>query len=301
MTVKARMRSPKASSAAQRARPRRRPTAFSRTIGGFGELLITVGILGILFVVWEVWWTGLDANRDMQEAEEGFYSSVDAGQDDPMAAGGDDGLDGREQCGTLPDGTAVPCPERLEEGLDEGGTMAMIYAPRLGESWAAPVREGVDQATLNAGGVGHYPQTQLPGEPGNFAVAGHRLTYGDILRDQDSFQTGDPLYVYSADGYYTYEVTESLVVQPHESEVLAPVPGAPGEDPEDASIMTLTTCHPLFSNRERLITHAELTDFTPLSEQPPDAVAEHLAAQDAPAAGQPLSSGLSTSSERGPR
>ncbi len=281
----------------------------------FGELLITVGVLGILFVVWEVWWTGLDANREMQEAEEDFYTSIEAtreaaapdsdaednggpGSEDEEEDGGDV-LEGREPCGTLPDGTDVPCPEQLEAGLDDGGTMAVIYAPRLGDTWAAPVRDGVDQETLNAGGVGHYPETQLPGEPGNFAVAGHRLTYGDILRDQDSLQDGDPLYVYSADGYYTYEVTESLVVLPHESEVLAPVPGSPGEDPGEASMMTLTTCHPLFSNRERLITHAELTDFTPLSGEPPAAVAEHLAAQGGSSGDQPFSAAPSDGAARG--
>lgn len=243
----------------------RRGGAGARVLGVTGELLITLGVLGLLFVVWEVWWTGLDANRDAQALEEEFHSRIE--QVDPGADSGPVSPD----CQELPDGGAAACPEQM--ATVDSGAMAVLYAPALGSDWSAPVGSGVDDATLNSGGVGHYPETQLPGEAGNFAVAGHRLTYGDVLRDQDQLAAGDEIYVESPDGYYTYEVTESYVVLPEQSEVILPVPGEP-EAQADRSLLTLTTCHPLFSNRERLITHAELVDWSPLSSEAPGAVAQ---------------------------
>ncbi len=243
----------------------RRRGAGARVLGVTGELLITLGVLGLLFVVWEVWWTGLDANRDAQALEDEFHSRIE--QVDP----GTDSNPASPDCQELPGGEAAACPEQM--AAVDSGAMAVLYAPALGSDWSAPVRSGVDDATLNSGGVGHYPDTQLPGEAGNFAVAGHRLTYGDVLRDQDQLAPGDEIYVESPDGYYTYEVTESYVVLPEQSDVILPVPGESGAE-ADRSLLTLTTCHPLFSNRERLITHAELVDWSPLSAQAPAAVAQ---------------------------
>ncbi|GAA1141087.1 class E sortase [Nesterenkonia lutea] len=247
----------------------RRRGAGTRILGVTGELLITLGVMGLLFVVWEIWWTGLDANREAQAIEDDFHSRIEQGEAD---AGSDSAADSEQtECQQLPDGSAATCPEQME--TVGTGAMAVLYAPALGSDWSAPVRAGVDDETLNAGGVGHYPETQLPGEAGNFAVAGHRLTYGDVLRDQDRLSTGDEIYVESPDGYYTYEVYESYVVLPHQSEVVLPVPGEPSAQ-ADRSLLTLTTCHPLFSNRERLITHAELVDWSPLSAEAPAAVAQ---------------------------
>lgn len=245
----------------------RRRGAGARILGVLGELLITLGVLGLLFVVWEVWWTGLDANRESQAIEDEFHARIeqlDTDSDEQRS-------ESQQDCQQLPNGEAAACPENM--AAVESGAMAVVYAPAIGADWSAPVRSGVDDETLNTGGLGHYPQTQLPGEAGNFALAGHRLTYGDVLRDQDRLAPGDEIYVESEDGYYTYEVYESFVVLPQQSEVILPVPGEP-EAQADRSLLTLTTCHPLFSNRERLITHAELVDFAPLSGEPPAALAQ---------------------------
>lgn len=244
-------------------RHRRRGTG-TRILGVTGELMITLGVLGLLFVVWEVWWTGLDANREAQAIEDDFHTRLE--QLEPEAA-----PEEQDRCQQLADGASAACPEQMS--AIDSGAMAVLYAPAMGADWSAPVRSGVDDATLNTGGLGHYPDTQLPGEAGNFAVAGHRLTYGDVLRDQDQLSPGDEIYVESPDGYYTYEVYETQVVLPQQSEVILPVPGEPGAQ-ADRSLLTLTTCHPLFSNRERLITHAELVDWAPLSDPAPQAIAQ---------------------------
>lgn len=243
--------------------------AGARILGVTGELLITLGVLGLLFVVWEIWWTGLDANRGAQSIEAEFHTRLEQQQPDPQQP--QTRQDEQRDCQQLPNGESAACPENT--AAVDSGAMVVIYAPAIGADWSAPVRSGVDDQTLNTGGLGHYPDTQLPGEPGNFAVAGHRLTYGDVLRDQDRLTPGDEIYVESPDGYYTYEVYETHVVLPQQSEVILPVPGEPGAD-ADRSLLTLTTCHPLFSNRERLITHAELVDFAPLSAEAPAAIAQ---------------------------
>lgn len=250
----------------RRSRRRRSPRGAprrswgSRIIGGIGEIFITLGVLGLLFLVWELWWTGLEADRDRHEATEEFFSSIESTD----AGDGDDG------------GDLGPEPDRISELADTGDAMAMVYAPRLGGEWAAPVRSGVGSESLDRAGLGHYPTTQLPGEPGNFALAGHRQTYGSILWNQDAFVPGDLIYVHSPDGFYTYEVRETHVVQPNQSEVLAPLPNEPGEDPGEVSWLTLTTCHPPYTTLERMVTHAEMTDFQPLSEGPPEAITEQI-------------------------
>lgn len=234
----------------------------SKIVGGIGEIFITLGVVGLLFLVWELWWTGLDAARDRQEATEEFFSSIES-------------TESTEEPGDS-DGGSGPEPDRITELAATGDAMAMVYAPRLGEEWAAPVRSGVGTESLDRAGLGHYPTTQLPGEPGNFALAGHRQTYGSILWNQDSFVSGDRIYVHSPDGFYTYEVRETHIVPPSQSEVLAPLPNEPEEDPGDGSWLTLTTCHPPYTTLERMITHAEMVDFQPLAEGPPGEIAEQI-------------------------
>lgn len=243
----------------------RRRSWGSRIIGGIGEVFITLGVVGLLFLVWELWWTGLDADRDRQEATDEFFSSIESA--DEQGEGSGEGGDGSD---------AGPEPDRITDLAETGDAMAMVYAPRLGGEWAAPVRSGVESESLDRAGLGHYPTTQLPGEPGNFALAGHRQTYGSILWNQDQFVPGDQIYVHSPDGFYTYEVRETHIVQPSQSDVLSPLPNEPGEDPGDASWLTLTTCHPPYTTLERMVTHAEMVDFQPLSDGPPEEISEQV-------------------------
>ncbi|WP_022872671.1 class E sortase [Nesterenkonia alba] len=255
-------------------RPRRRRSVASTIIGGIGELLITLGVLGLLFVVWELWWTGIEADSERQETLEQFYSDDGLQAAPARETGGPDPAD-FEVCMTLEDGTEIGCADYMAEQTGWDDVMGVMYAPRLGEDWAAPIRHGVGREQIDRGGVGHYPDTQLPGELGNFAVAGHRNTYASMLGNQDALQTGDQIYVVSAgDGMFIYEVAERRVVQPNETDVLLPVPGEPDLEPE-TGILTLTTCHPMYSNAERLIHHAEIVDFIPLGGEAPEDIAHH--------------------------
>jgi sortase A len=100
-------------------------------------------------------------------------------------------------------------------------------------------------------GPGHYPTTPLPGQPGNAAIAGHRTTYGAPFNRLDELDVGDEVVTTTQQGEFHYEVTEEIVVRPYQTEVL---------DPTEDAMLTLTTCNPKYSARERLVIKAKLVD-----------------------------------------
>ncbi len=110
------------------------------------------------------------------------------------------------------------------------------------------VVEGVDRASLRKG-PGHMPWTPLPGQPGNAVISGHRTTYGAPFYNLDAVQLGDEIVVETIIGRHVYEVRSVTVVEPTAVEVTDPLPGA---------WLTLTTCHPRLSARQRLVVAAEL-------------------------------------------
>ncbi|WP_233712546.1 class E sortase, partial [Kribbella turkmenica] len=140
-----------------------------------------------------------------------------------------------------------------------GEAMVLLRIPKFGPDWEKPVVEGVGEDDLTRG-IGHYPQTQLPGRPGNFAIAGHRVTHGSPFRKLLELHKGDEVIVETADAVYTYELDGSprdLTVKPTDTWVLEPVPGKPRETPT-RSIITLTTCQDLFHSPDRSVAFGRL-------------------------------------------
>ena len=132
--------------------------------------------------------------------------------------------------------------------VKEGDGLTRIVIPKLGVDTV--VVEGISPAALKAG-AGHYPDTPLPGEVGNMAIAGHRTTYGKPFANIDKLEPGDPIYLETPLGGYLYTVSrDPLIIEPTDRSVLAPT---------DAPTLTLTTCHPKFSAVSRLVVQAELT------------------------------------------
>ncbi len=125
-----------------------------------------------------------------------------------------------------------------------------MHLPTIGE--VRPVNEGVQLSVLNHGVLGHYPGTAEPGGVGHFALAGHRTTYGRPLWAVASLRPGDPVVVETATDYYVYRLSELRIVQPEQSEVVAPVPGRPGTAPTERW-MVMTACHPKFSASQRIV------------------------------------------------
>ncbi|MFD4293649.1 class E sortase [Rhodococcus sp. NPDC058532] len=249
-----------------RARPR--PGAGQVT----GELLLTAGVVVLLFVIYEAFWTNIVSGRLQDEVDNGLAQSW---------------AQGSGAAGDAPVAPPVPTP---------GEGFARLHFPTLGAAYA--VVEGTSNEDLKAG-PGHYTDTQLPGEPGNVAIAGHRNGSGAVFEHLDRLGACDAVVVETRTEWMTYRllplaaaaperraaaadclrpeqidrvaggdyahVLGRHITVPGDVAVVNPLPGAEWVEPGPwlESVLTLTTCHPLFSNAERMIVHAVLVETTP--------------------------------------
>lgn len=233
---------------------RRQPSAGNRIAGFFGELLITLGILLMLYVVWELWWTNIDSAQAQKEVTANLVQELG----DVKVPEINEEEEEEKDYGPAPVTELVP-----------GETFGIMYFPRFGANGSHhPVTYGVEDHVIDNLGIGHYPTTQQPGELGNFAVAAHRQTHGQVFWDIDKLQDGDKIYLQTAEGYYTYTWYATEIVAPSNGGVLLPTPHQWGVEPTK-SILTMTTCHPKYSTRQRMIAYSELTDWRPLDAGPP--------------------------------
>lgn len=217
-----------------------------------GELLLIGGLAVMGYIVWQPWHTGVGVTAKQTE-----LSTKDSARWDSEAS-------------TEPFDGVVPVPE----APPAGEVFAVLHVPSFGTTYANRVAETTDWDTvlnLDDKGIGHYETTQMPGEPGNFALAGHRS--GPLInafREVMNLRVGDPLFVETADGWYTYRFRSIEYVTPDEVDVLNPFPrleGTPGED----QILTLTTCHPkLAGSAERAIAYSVYEGFQPRSAGAPE-------------------------------
>ncbi|HWS58734.1 MAG TPA: class E sortase [Actinotalea sp.] len=233
--------------ATPRAPVARRP--LSTALGVLGEVLITLGVLLGLFLVWQLWWTDEVGAR----AQAAVVAELD--WEPPTVAPSTAALPRRDDA-----------PVIAEPAF--GTTFATLQVPRW-DPVERPISQGTDKSQiLDALGIGHYERTAMPGGIGNFAVAGHRTTYGKPLNRVEELVLGDPLVVRTQDTWYVYRVSATQVVDPRQIEVIAPVPGDPAAVATEAT-MTLTTCHPMFSARERFVVHAVLDYWMPVVDGSP--------------------------------
>lgn len=252
--------------------PRRRTLRKRRVsvVGVLGELLITAGVLVLLFLGWQLWWNDLIvAGQQRTDAAELSSSWTRA---EPTT----DPVPTEEPAEST---TAEPV---VTERASSGDDFAILYVPRFAEyeeNYSRVITEGVDHTSiLNAGRIGHYPSTQLPGEAGNFVLAGHRSAYGGGMHWITDFQLGDRIYIETADGWYSYVFRDLEFVPETQVDVLAPVPRHEGVEPSD-SIVTLTSCNPLWSTAERVIAYGVFDSFQPRSAGAPAEITAAVAAQ----------------------
>ena len=135
-------------------------------------------------------------------------------------------------------------PNTPPAGLSEPGhgeVFGVVTIPSSGSDYQRPATQGTSSDVLDSLGLGHYEGSAMPGQVGNFSLAGHRQTRGKVLNDIDLLTEGDHIYVRTKDGYYTYTVYSHEIVQPDQVEVIEPVPGQPGVAPTER-LLTLTTC-----------------------------------------------------------
>jgi sortase A len=225
---------------------KRRPVA--RTMHVFGELLLTLGAVLLLFVGYQLWWTGVETGQ----AQDDIKDQLAQQWDNPLQPGE-----------TPPSPGESPGEEGLAD-VDLGEGIGIIRIPRFGPSYAWAVVEGVRLEDL-ARGPGHYPESAMPGEVGNFAVAGHRATHGEPFAQFEALRVGDEVVVETATQWFTYTiydiqypvpVTSSWAITPHASQ--EPLVGEPTRQ-----LMTLTTCHPRWASTYRFLVFSELSETTP--------------------------------------
>lgn len=217
-----------------------------RVLAGTGKVLITLGLLILLFVAYQLWGTGLYTARAQNQLESDFQKALRAvGTTTPQ-------FPVTSTPPTSPNGatptTTAPALPPSPPPTAEGDAVAHIVIPKIGVD--DYVVQGVDEADLRKG-PGHYPVTPLPGQQGNAAIAGHRTTYGAPFGGLDDLEPGDLIEITTLQGRFEYTIYEKLVVSPNQFEVLDP-------DPTRPATLTLTTCHPKYSAAQRLVIKAEL-------------------------------------------
>lgn len=232
-------------------RPRRRRRRVS-VVGVFGELLITAGVLVLLFLGWQLWLNdiivGAQAKQESLEQTQQWDNEWTREEHEPIADPGE---------------------PPVHPAVDDAQKFAQLLVPRFGDGYYAPIAEGIStERVLNKFFIGHYPDTALPGEIGNFALAAHRKAYGGFFEHLHELRVGDSIFVETKAGWYEYRFRNLEYVSPRGVGVLDPVPQAPEVEPTER-ILTLTTCNPFFSTAERLIAYASFARFYPRDPEAP--------------------------------
>jgi sortase A len=215
------------------------PRQHWRTVvRGLGQTLITAGLVILLFVAYELWWTGLTTRRDQHKLLTTLRNEWSHGQkiaNPPLGSG-----------------------------------IAILRIPRFGPKYMFVVVQGTSTADLIKG-PGHYPGTAMPGKVGNFAVAGHRTTYLHPFYNLNELKSGDPIVLETRNKWFTYTVENiphtnaryQEIVSPGDIQVAYPVPDQPNLSAVPTQkVLTFTSCNPRYSASQRIVVHALLTNTT---------------------------------------
>ncbi|MEV8127099.1 class E sortase [Streptomyces sp. NPDC085944] len=223
----------------------RKPGAAVIASRAIGEIFITTGVLMLLFVTYQLWWTNVRAHAQADQAASNLQ---------------DDWASGRRNPGTF----------------EPGQGFALLHIPKL--DVVVPIAEGISsKKVLDRGMVGHYGEgglkTAMPdAKTGNFGLAGHRNTHGEPFRYINKLEPGDPIVVETQDKYFVYKMASILpVTSPSNVSVLDPVPKQSGFKGPGRYI-TLTTCTPEFTSKYRMIVWGKMVEERPRSKGKPDAL-----------------------------
>ncbi|MEG8276314.1 class E sortase [Streptomyces sp. AHA2] len=223
----------------------RKPGAAVVASRAIGEVFITTGVLMLLFVTYQLWWTNVRAHAQAGKEASSLQNDWASGKRNP--------------------GTFEP-----------GQGFALLHIPKL--DVVVPIAEGTSsKGVLDRGMVGHYAEgalkTAMPGDrTGNFGLAGHRNTHGEPFRYINKLSPGDPIVVETQDDYYVYKMASILpVTSPSNTSVLNPIPEGSGFT-EPGRYITLTTCTPEFTSKYRMIVWGKMVEERPRSKGKPDAL-----------------------------
>ncbi|MEU6373786.1 class E sortase [Streptomyces sp. NPDC046909] len=225
----------------------RKPGAAVLASRAIGEVFITTGVLMLLFVTYQLWWTNVRAHAQAGKEASTLQNEWATGKGAPGE-------------------------------FEPGQGFALLHIPKL--DVVVPIAEGVsNKKVLDRGMVGHYSEgalkTAMPSaKTGNFGLAGHRNTHGEPFRYINRLSKGDEIVVETQDDYFVYKVASSLpVTSPSNTSVLNPVPPQSGFTGPGRYI-TLTTCTPEFTSKYRLIVWGKMVEERPRSKGKPDALVQ---------------------------
>jgi len=219
----------------------------ARVLAAVGRALIAAGMVVLLFAGYQLWGTGLSEARAQDDLADEFtrrLESLPASVDPGVGAPGTTAPAGAPSGDLAGDRTLEDLVELVRPR--PGGPVARLLIPRIGLDKV--VVEGVEDDHLRTG-PGHFPDTPLPGQAGNAAIAGHRTTYGAPFYDLDLLQPGDEIRVRTVLGDATYRVAGTRIVSPDQIDVV----GDLGDNR-----LTLSACHPKYSAAQRIIVWATL-------------------------------------------
>lgn len=202
-----------------------------------GLLCIGIGLALLGYAAWQMVGTNILSERLQRET----VAELEQSWEQPVPATGDSSVD-----------------------VGPGDAFALVRIPRFGSDYVMPVLEGVDDESLERG-FGHFPHSAGPGEDGNFALAAHRITHGEPLRDLPDLRPGDTVVVETRETVFTYVIDtdpEDLVVGFDDVWVVAdhpvnPDPGGVGPADEQR-LLTMTTCAELFHTDDRMVVFGHL-------------------------------------------
>ncbi|MFE5481930.1 class E sortase [Streptomyces sp. NPDC056527] len=228
------------------------------------EAVVTCGVVLLLLVVHQLWWTNQQARAQATQQVRALEREWEGSPPAPSveAPPPEDGTPAPVESVASPEADAEPEATPSPGRPPLSSAYAILRIPRIGLT--APVARGVGKrSVLDRGYVGQYPGTAAPGSPGNVALAGHRNTHGEPFRYINRLRPGDRIRVQTREREYEYVVDQVLArTAPRDTGVIQPVPrslvkpsygySAPG------SYLTLTTCTPEFSSAYRLVVWAKL-------------------------------------------
>ena len=237
------------------------PRDWRWTVGLVGRILIVSGLMMFAFVAYQLWGTGIqtaqaqnDLDRQFQELLQSASTSTTTSTTSTSTTAPTETTEGTTTTSTIP-----VAPVQV---IGSGTPVAQLHIDAIDLNWT--VVEGVGVEDLKQG-PGHFPETPMPGQLGNAAIAGHRTTHGQPFFRLDELKPGDLIRVETLAGTFVYAVTGSTVVNPSEISVIATV------DPDTATL-TLTTCTPKYTARQRLVVRAVLVpDQSSAVMRPPSA------------------------------
>lgn len=263
------------SDTALRSDARRRPTKAPRrrasVTGVLGEILITIGVVVMLYVAWQLWVGdliyGAENNAKGAELSEQWEASAPTEPlPEPTAT-----ADAEQPASTAVEPIILPQPADTE-------VFGVMKIPRFGPDYAVQMAGGVTRpGTLDPIGIGHYPDTKMPGEVGNVALAAHRTTFGKPFADIANLHVGDAIVIETEGGWYTYRFRTLEYVTPDQVDVLLDVPQAP-DTPPGERYLTMTSCSPKFSLAERIVGYSVFESFQPRSAGAPASLTDAVSA-----------------------